>query len=338
MHTPSPNQTLIFFWKVNLKPQARSVDNHKMERYPVSRPHETMDIRMFFTTVTESKKMKRKALGKGLGLSALFPAEKEQQETALDLNIDNIIPNQYQPRQVFDQAALESLAESLKQHGLIQPILVRKSKNGKYELIAGERRWRAAKLAGLRQISVIVKSVEEQELMEWALLENLQREDLNPMEKAKAYENLVSEFSLTQEEIAKRMSIDRSSVSNFLRLLQLPPELWDDISKGRLSMGHAKVILSLDSKESRLSLANEIKIRGISVRKTEAMAQGIKNRPRSIKAKTASNINPDLSLVEDRLRRALGTKVKLVQQGKAGEIRITYYSLNDLDRILEKLS
>ncbi len=286
--------------------------------------------------------MKRKALGKGfgekgLGLAALVPTSEDKKEGLMDLKIESIIANRYQPRQDFDQTALESLANSLKQHGLIQPITVRKNEHGVFELISGERRWRAAKLAGLSKIPAIIKTVGDRELMEWAVLENLQREDLNPIEKAKAYEKLISEFSLTQEEIATRMGIDRSSVSNFLRLLHLPTELWDDISAGRLSMGHAKALLSLDSEESQLKLANEIKRRGISVRQTEALVQQIKKAPTEKKQQQPAALDPDLIRVEDRLRQSLGTKVKLLQQGKAGEIRIAYYSLNDLDRILEKL-
>ncbi len=282
--------------------------------------------------------MTRKALGRGLGLAALVPPVEQIKEGLIDLSLDHITRNRFQPRQVFDQASLESLADSLKQHGLIQPITVRKAKEGKYELIAGERRWRAAKLAGLSNIPAIVQTVDDRELMEWAVLENLQREDLNPIEKAQAYEKLISEFSLTQESIAIRMGIDRSSVSNFLRLLHLPSELWIDISEGRLSMGHAKALLSLGSKEDRLALAQEIIHHGLSVRQTEAMTHKIKQELTSKKTSAPTSISPDMTVLEDRMRLSLGTKVKFIQKGKAGEIRITYYSLNDLDRILEKIS
>ncbi len=285
--------------------------------------------------------MTRKALGKGFegkGLGALVPTMEAAPSGLLEIDIARVKANRYQPRQVFDAAALESLAASLKQHGLIQPITVRKDETGGFELISGERRWRAAKLAGFSKIPALVKEIADQELMEWALLENLQREDLNPIEKAKAYESLISEFSLTQEAIAGRMGINRSSVSNFLRLLHLPTELWDEISEGRLSMGHAKALLSLESKADQLKLAHEIKTRGISVRQAEAVVHQMKKQPIVKKAAKPLTHNPDASAVEDRLRRSLGTKVKLCQQGKAGEIRISYYSLNDLDRILEKLT
>lgn len=287
--------------------------------------------------------MARKALGKGFegkGLGALVPTMEADLPGLLNLDVDQVKANRYQPREIFDEAALESLAASLKQHGLIQPITVRKDEAGGYELISGERRWRAARRAGLSKIPAILKEVADQELMEWALLENLQREDLNPIEKAKAYENLISEFSLTQEAIASRMGINRSSVSNFLRLLHLPKELWEEISEGRLSMGHAKALLSLESKSEQLKLAEEIEARGLSVRQAEAAVHHIKKQPvlkRAVKPLSQGE-RADLSALEDRLRRSLGTKVKLSQQGNAGEIRITYYSLNDLDRILEKLT
>jgi len=285
--------------------------------------------------------MIRKALGKGFegkGLGALVPTLEADQAGLLDIDIHRVKANRYQPRQVFDEAALQSLAASLKQHGLIQPITVRKDEAGDFELISGERRWRAAKMAGLAKIPAIIKEIADQELMEWALLENLQREDLNPIEKAKAYENLISEFSLTQEAIASRMGINRSSVSNFLRLLHLPTELWNEISEGSLSMGHAKALLSLESKADQLKLAHEIKTRGISVRQAEAVVHQIKKQTVVKKVVKPLAQSADASALEDRLRRSLGTKVKLLQQGKAGEIRISYYSLNDLDRILEKLT
>lgn len=282
--------------------------------------------------------MERKALGKGLGLTALVPAAEAPKGEVKELDIDRIIPNRYQPRQTFDPDALASLAASLKTHGLIQPIAVRKEENGKFELIAGERRWRAAQLAGFSKIPAMVKAVREQELMEWALLENLQREDLNPIEKAQAYSRLMSQFSLTQEAIAARMGIDRSSVANFLRLLQLPEGLWGEIAKGRLTMGHAKALLSLESKTEQLRLAEGIKAKGLSVRQVEALVQKMKGAPASKGEKTKKSPSPEVSEIEDRLRHALGTQVRLWQQGKGGEIRIEYYSLDDLERLLEKLA
>jgi len=281
--------------------------------------------------------MKRKALGRGLGLSALVPSEKDQEAGVLALEIGQITPNRYQPRQHFQQEALESLAASLKQLGLIQPIIVRKEAAGRFELIAGERRWRAAKLAGLSKIPALVRDADDQELMEWALLENVQREDLNPIEKARAYERLISQFSLTQESIAQRMGINRSSVANFVRLLHLPSELWDDIAVGRLTMGHAKALLSLEEKRTQLQVAAEIKARHLTVRQVEALARrtktGASEPPRS---SASAPLNADHMAVEARLRQSLGTKVRIIPQGdRSGEIRIAYYSLDDLDRLLD---
>lgn len=280
----------------------------------------------------------RKALGKGLGLTALVPPAEPPKGDIREIEIGKIIPNRYQPRQYFDPEALASLAASLKSHGLIQPITVRKEENGRFELIAGERRWRAAQLAGLAAIPAIVKPVQDQELMEWALLENVQREDLNPIEKAQAYQKLISEFSLTQEAIASRMGIDRSSVANFLRLLLLPESLWGSIADGVLTMGHAKALLSLERKEDQLRLAEEIKAKGWSVRQVEALVQKMKREGRPEPSKAPRSAAPEAAELENRLRLALGTKVRLVQQGKGGEIRIEYYSFEDLDRILEKLT
>lgn len=282
--------------------------------------------------------MERKALGKGLGLSALVPSPEAGKGEVREIEIERITPNRYQPRQLFDSEALASLAASLKTHGLIQPITVRREENGKYELIAGERRWRAAQIAGFSKIPAMVKTVREQELMEWALLENVQREDLNPIEKAQAYARLVSEFSLTQEAIAVRMGIDRSSVANFLRLLQLPEPLWKELAEGKLTMGHAKALLSLERRSDQMRLAEEIKAKGLSVRQSEAWAQKRKGAAPSGSAPAEKGPSPEVSQIEDRLRHGLGTQVRLLPRGKGGEIRIEYYSLEDLERLLEKLT
>jgi len=287
--------------------------------------------------------MARKALGRGfgergLGLSALVPIDEDNKETVLEIDLDRLVPNRYQPRQVFDQVELDSLATSLKSNGLIQPIVVRKGEEGAYELISGERRWRAAGIAGFSKITAIVKEVSDAQLMEWALLENIQREDLNPIEKAQAYERLISEFSLSQEAIAGRMGIDRSSVSNFLRLLQLPSVLWEDLSANRLTMGHAKALLSLEKENDQLGLALEIKARKLSVRQVESAVKQIKEGVTKKRERPATAIDPNISVLEDRLRSALGTKVRLIPQGTGGEIRISYYSLNDLDRILDAVT
>jgi len=279
----------------------------------------------------------RKALGRGLGLTALLPAAETGTQTIRDIAIDQIIPNRYQPRKNFDADALASLAASLKTNGLIQPIVVQAEADGKFELVAGERRWRAARMAGFSKIPAMVKALQEREMMEWALLENIQREDLNPIEKAQAYSRLMTEFSLTQEGIAERIGIDRSSVANFLRLLQLPKALWTEIAEGRITMGHAKVLLSSDIKGDLSRLAGEIKAKGLSVRQLEALVQKKKASSSSPRSGASGTSSPEGLEIEDRLRRSLGTKVRLIQQGQKGEIRIAYYSLEDLDRILEKI-
>jgi ParB family chromosome partitioning protein len=280
-----------------------------------------------------------------LGLSALVPVsppapvEGSKKEGIHEIEVERIVPNRYQPRQTFRPEALASLAESLKTQGLIQPIVVRTEENGKFELVAGERRWRAARLAGFTKIPAIVRNVQGQELMEWALLENIQREELHPIEKAQAYAKLVSEFSMTQEEIATRIGIDRSSVANILRLLQLPEALWKEIAEGTLTMGHAKAILALEEKKDQLRLAEEIKRNGWSVRQAEAWSKKIKSAsPERAAKEGARPKSPEIADIEDRLRRSLGTKVQVTPRGKGGEIQIEYYTLDDLDRLLEKLT
>lgn len=302
--------------------------------------------------------MERKALGKGFmdesmpgrGLAALVPQsglvpgtspqETAPQEGVQQIPIDSIFPNRYQPRQTFSHEALESLSASLKQHGLIQPITVRPEGDGKFELIAGERRWRASQMAGFTTIPALVRKIDDRGLMEFALLENLQREDLNPIEKAQAYAKLLSQFSLTQEEISAQIGIDRSSVANFLRLLQLPKVLWEDLAQGGLTLGHAKALLSLDHESDQIALAQQIKAETLSVRQTEAL---VKNRkagilPQGARKSASKMASPEVDEIENRLRIALGTRAVLKPRGTKGEIRIEYYSLDDLDRILGKIT
>lgn len=277
-------------------------------------------------------KKKRIGIGKGLDFNLGEVGEAFQKKELANIDVEQVIPNRYQPRQVFDSEALQSLSLSLKQHGVIQPIIVRKNGDQKFELVSGERRWRAAKIAGIDQIPAIVKEIDDQVLMEWAVIENLQREDLNPIEKAQAYEKLISEFSFTQEMIANRMGLDRSSVSNFLRLLQLPTALWREISKGSLTMGHAKVLLSLKNKEHQLGLAERIKKRRLSVRQAEIEMHRLNNPPSK---KTRTPMIPELKLFENKLQTALGTNVKFVQQSQGCELRISLKSEDDLERIMK---
>jgi len=283
----------------------------------------------------------RRALGRGFsdvgqGVAALFPEFKATDGSVSEIALDQIRPNPYQPRQRFSDAGLASLAASLKTHGLLQPVLVRRCEDGMFELIAGERRWRAAQIAGLAKIPAIVRTAQTREMMEWAILENSQREDLNPMERAQAYARLVSEFSLTQEEIAARMEIDRSSVANFLRLIQLPKSLWNDVEEGRLSMGHAKALLSLEKESDRQAAAARIIAGEWSVRQAEAYVRKMKAAPAALPTRASDRL-PEVVDMERRLRHSLGTRVRIVHRGRSGEIRITYHSLDEFDRLVERL-
>lgn len=280
--------------------------------------------------------MQKQALGKGLG--ALIPDlsvldEREKKALGIsEIELDKIIPNDYQPRKVFDDEKLKELAASIKEQGVIQPIIVHKAGGG-YQLIAGERRWRASRLAGLKTIPALVKEATKRELLEMALIENIQREDLNPLEAAEAYKRLQDEFKLTQEDLARRVGKERSTITNFLRLLGLPKEIKHDLSSGALSMGHAKALLSLDRVRDQLQAAASIVKRGLSVREAEALAHGLKNPPKEKKTRP----NNELKSVEEKLRKSLGTKVSITSKSKGGRIVIEYYSSEELDRILEKI-
>lgn len=281
--------------------------------------------------------MQKVALGKGLG--ALIPDlttldEKEKKALGIvEIELDKIAPNEYQPRRVFDQARLNELAASIKEQGVIQPIIVHRTPIG-YELIAGERRWRAARLAGLQTIPAIVKEASKRELLELALIENIQREDLNPIEAAEAYKRLQEEFKLTQEDLARRVGKERSTITNFLRLLGLPKEVKQGLASGVLTMGHAKAILSIERSRDQIEAAAIIVKKGLSVREAEALASRLKG---STKEKKASRTDNELKGVEDRLKRALGTKVNIMPRSKGGRIVIEYYSADELDRIIDKI-
>lgn len=280
--------------------------------------------------------MQKQALGKGLGalipdLSALDDNEKKALGI-VELALDKIIPNEYQPRKVFNDDKLRELAASIKEQGVIQPIIVHRAGSG-FQLIAGERRWRASRLAGLKTIPALVKEATKRELLEMALIENIQREDLNPLEAAEAYKRLQDEFKLTQEDLAKRVGKERSTVTNFLRLLGLPKEVKHDLATGALSMGHAKALLSLERVRDQLQAAALIVKKGLSVRESEALASRLKNPPKEKKARQQQ----ELKAVEEKLRKSLGTKVSITAKSKGGRIVIEYYSPEELDRILEKI-
>ena len=281
--------------------------------------------------------MQKVALGKGLGalipdLSALNDNERKSLGI-VEVELDKIIPNEYQPRKNFNDEKLQELAASIKEQGVIQPVIVHKTGTS-YQLIAGERRWRASRLAGLKTIPALIKEATKRELLEMALIENIQREDLNPIEAAEAYKRLQDEFKLTQEELAKRVGKERSTVTNFLRLLGLPKELRNDLTSGALNMGHAKALLSLDRARDQILAAAHIIKKGLSVREAETLAARLKNPP--VKEKK-TKLSQELKSVQEKLRRALGTKVSIASKSKGGRIVIDYYSTEELERIIEKI-
>ena len=273
-------------------------------------------------------------LGRGLGalLSSPGPASSAE-PTTLELPIDAITPNPKQPRKSFDDKALWDLSESLKQSGLLQPVVVRRVGEG-YQLVVGERRWRAAKMAGIERIPAIVREASDAQSLELALVENLLREDLNPMEEAEAYQRLLAEFAWTQEDLARRVARDRSSIANCLRLLKLPDVIQADLRSGRLTMGHARALLSLDSPAEQLRLREEILTHSWSVRATEQGVQAKRAQPtRRVLRRSA-----ELAAVEDALRVALATRVRIVGNERAGRIEVSYSSREELDRLAELIS
>jgi ParB family chromosome partitioning protein len=280
--------------------------------------------------------MEKKALGRGL--DALLPAIKPVSMTELPevqhLRVDAIVPNRYQPRQTFSPQELAELTASLKQHGLLQPILVRRKGDGIYELISGERRWRAAKEAGLETIQAVIRNCGDEESVVLALIENLQREDLNPIEMARAYHRMMNEFGLTQDIIARRVDCERSSIANIVRLINLPLEIQQLIETNQISMGHAKVILSLPGQNEQLKIAQLVVSKVLSVRETEKL---IESSPVAKKRGAMELRRTAWSDVEERLQKRLGTKV-IIQKGKrGGKIVIHYFSPPELDGILETL-
>ncbi len=275
--------------------------------------------------------MKKVTLGRGL--DALIPIDEEAKGYIL-ADIDRIKPNSYQPRKEFDEDGIDELASSIKEKGIIQPLVGRKIGDS-YEIIAGERRWRAAQKAGLKRIPIILKDASESEVLELALIENLQREDLNPLEEAIAYEQLIGDFGLTHDEISKRIGKDRSTITNQIRLLKLPERVKQAIKNREISAGHARAILSIESQSKALEILELIKRNKLSVRQTEKLVQGsIKERESDKKQKYA---DPFISNVTERLKRALGTQIKIIDRNGKGKIEIEYYSLDDLERIIESL-
>jgi ParB family transcriptional regulator, chromosome partitioning protein len=280
--------------------------------------------------------MEKKALGRGLDalLPATKPASMSDSSDFQQLRVDAIVPNRYQPRQMFSPHELAELTASLKQSGLLQPILVRRKGDGIYELISGERRWRAAKDAGLETIQAVIRNCGDEESVVLALVENLQRTDLNPMEMARTYHRMMNEFGLTQDIIARRVGCERSSIANVVRLIQLPLEVQQLIESNQLSMGHAKVILGLPDQNEQVRIAQLVMSKTLSVRETEKL---IESSPAAKKRGTKELRRTPWSDVEERLQKRLGTKVMIQTGRRGGKIVIHYFSPPELDGILETL-
>ncbi len=274
----------------------------------------------------------KKALGKGI--KAFIPEEFAilRDDRFAEVDIDLVRPNPGQPRSEFREASIAELARSIREAGVLQPIVV-VPEDGHYKIIIGERRWRAAQRAGLKKVPVLVRSIPRPRQLEVSLIENLQREELNPMEVASAYRRLMEEMGCTQQDVADKVGKDRASVANTLRLLKLPAEIQEDIRSGLLTMGHARAVLAVEDERGQLELARRIKARGLSVREAEALAAGgkaIAEKPRKKRRP-----DPNLEAVQEDLVRVLGTKVTIDGTVKRGIIRVHYFSLDDLNRVFE---
>ena len=288
-------------------------------------------------TGPSSKKRKKIALGRGL--NALLPdieLIEDRSKEYFQCHIELIRPNRYQSRLRFSEGELEGMARSIEEHGIIQPLLVRKDDNG-YELVAGERRLRAAKKAGLSQVPVIVKTITDTDLLEMSLVENVQREDLNPMEEAEAYYQLITKFDLTQDQTAARVGKSRSAVANFLRLRQLSEQIKASIRDGTLSMGHARALLGASNSAQQNAAWRAVVSKGLSVRETESLIKSLKAEKKKPKKSSTSSEQRHFLSLADELSRRFGTKVQIKRRGQKGTVAITFYNNDDLDRVLSLL-
>lgn len=274
--------------------------------------------------------VKKRGLGKGL--AALIPDEPIDEESILNIDLSLIDPNKGQPRQEFEKESLEELTNSVKQYGIIQPIIVRKKEN-RYEIIAGERRWKAASAANLDEIPCIIKKVNDKEAMKLALIENIQRQDLNPIEEARAFRGLMDEHNLTQEEVAKAVGKSRSYIANTVRLLKLDHKTMDYISTGKISSGHGRALLGIQDEDQREEAVTSIVNNKTNVRETENMVKR-KRKPKRIKPSR----DPFVEEIEENLMRALGTKVRLCPKKDGGKIEIEFYGDEDLERLIDLLT
>ena len=286
--------------------------------------------------------MKRKALGKGLSslipeAPAVKPTSREEpaegQSRLRNLDIDLIRPNRSQPRQDFDEEALFDLANSLKTKGIIQPIVVREHGDGTYQIVAGERRWRAAQQAGLLKIPALVHQVPDSELLEFALIENIQREELNPLEEAAAYRTLMDDLELTQEQVASRVGKRRATIANMLRLLTLAPKVQDMVRRGAVGMGHARTLVSLGDRRDQEQIADRIEKEGLSVRQVERLVARVKQGPDEVGEKPGKVVDPNVQAATESLQSALGTRVRIVQGKSGGRLELHYGSDEELQRI-----
>jgi ParB family transcriptional regulator, chromosome partitioning protein len=277
--------------------------------------------------------MMKKALGKGLG--AFIPEEFGiiKEERYAELDVTQLKPNPLQPRMRFDETSIDELAQSIRESGVVQPLLV-VQEEGHFKIIVGERRWRAAQKAGLKKIPVMIRNLPAEKQLEIAIIENIHREDLNPLEIALAYQKMSQDLNYTQQEIADKVGKDRTSITNYMRLLKLPQEIQDALGDGSLSMGHARAILALEEAEAQLAAFREIMDKGLSVRNSEKLANRLKERPPRVQR---SLEDPDLHALQEDLLKALGTKVLISGNRNKGTLKIFYFSLDDLNRIYERI-
>jgi ParB family transcriptional regulator, chromosome partitioning protein len=285
--------------------------------------------------------MTRRVLGRGLS-ALLSDTPATLSEELLEIDIDQIDPNSEQPRTHFDESRLAELTQSIQANGIVQPLLVRRI-GGRYQLVAGERRWRAAKRAGLLRVPAVVRDIPDERVLELALIENIQRQELNAIEEAHAYQRLISNLGLTQETVAQRVGRDRSFITNYLRLLRLPEDLQRMVEEEKLSVGHARAILGIDDLEIQRKVANTVVEQSLSVRETERFIKRIisgESPTNTVPLTAVKSIDPNIKAAEAKLRRRLGTQVRFIpsQKGTGGKIEIEYYSENDLDRLYQLLA
>ncbi len=282
-------------------------------------------------------KRKKQALGRGLG--ALIPEIEKSQEQTKDFfycEIEMIRPNRFQPRMQFAEDELAELCQSIKEQGILQPLLVREENDG-FELIAGERRLRAAKKAGLTQVPVVIKRIADSKLLELSIVENIQRANINPIEESEAYHRLITEFKLTQDEVATRVGKSRSAVANFLRLRQLPEPIKTSIQEGRLTMGHARALLGIENSTQQMAAWRAVVKKNLSVRETENLIRSLKEEKKRPKVSRKSTEALHLQSLADDLSRHFGTKVVIKRRGQVGRVEIEFYSDDDLDRLIARL-